>query len=190
MAVSTTANTASLTTLISNEAKSGSVLTKAFVGGVPCDIVDDNLELCDTLTREKVTCRSKGKLVGPMNATVCVTGRGASEVTKIGMYVDSQDRLYQFLTYAGVSDPIEPPPKEAPPKATEEEGNVVILDVKLFYKQQEKEAAEKFKEILAMTEYAKPSSALVLSGVSSSAVQYTVFEMQPSFTALDTEVCV
>ncbi|XP_063856522.1 uncharacterized protein LOC135098210 [Scylla paramamosain] len=60
----------------------------------PVHIVDDNLELCDTLTREKVTCRSKGKLVGPMNATVCVTGRGASEVTKIGMYVDSQDRLY------------------------------------------------------------------------------------------------
>ncbi|XP_063882979.1 uncharacterized protein LOC135112449 [Scylla paramamosain] len=56
----------------------------AFVGGVPCDIVDDNLELCDTLTREKVTCRSKAKLVGPMNVSVCVTGRGASEVTKIG----------------------------------------------------------------------------------------------------------
>ncbi|KAK8374052.1 hypothetical protein O3P69_007818, partial [Scylla paramamosain] len=164
---------------------------RAFVGGVPCDIVDDNLELCDTLTREKVTCRSKAKLVGPMNVTVCVTGRGASEVTKIGRYVDSQDRLYQFLTYAGVSDPVKPPPKKDPPKATEEEGNVVILDVKLlFYKQQEKEAAEKFKESLAMTEYAKPSSTLVLSGVSSSAVQYTVFEMQPSFTVLDTEVCV
>ncbi|XP_063876989.1 uncharacterized protein LOC135109525 isoform X2 [Scylla paramamosain] len=73
----------------------------ASVGGVPCDIVDDNLELCDTLTREKVTCRSKAKLVGPMNVTVCVTGRGASEVTKIGRYLDSQDRLYQFLTYAG-----------------------------------------------------------------------------------------
>ncbi|XP_063852317.1 uncharacterized protein LOC135095411 isoform X3 [Scylla paramamosain] len=88
------------TDLVSSEAKSGSVLTKAFVGGIPCDIVDDNLELCDTLTREKVTCRSKAKLVHPMNATVCVTGRGASEVTKIGMYVDSQDRLYQFHTYA------------------------------------------------------------------------------------------
>ncbi|XP_063855747.1 uncharacterized protein LOC135104988 isoform X5 [Scylla paramamosain] len=72
------------TDLVSSEAKSGNVFTKAFVGGVPCDIVDDNLELCDTLTREKVTCRSKAKLVGPMNVTVCVTGRGASEVTKIG----------------------------------------------------------------------------------------------------------
>ncbi|XP_063856989.1 uncharacterized protein LOC135098508 [Scylla paramamosain] len=90
------------TDLVSSEAKSGNVFTKAFVGGVPCDIVDDNLELCDTLTREKVTCRSKAKLVGPMNVTVCVTGRGVSEVTKIGRYVDSQDRLYQFLTYAGV----------------------------------------------------------------------------------------
>ncbi|XP_063856747.1 uncharacterized protein LOC135098357 isoform X3 [Scylla paramamosain] len=86
-----------------------------------------------------------------------------------------------------VSDPIEPPPKETPPKATEEEGNVVILDAKLFYKQQEKEVAEKIKESLAVTEYAKPSSALVLSGVSSSVVQYTVFEMQLSFTVLDTE---
>ncbi|XP_063855697.1 uncharacterized protein LOC135098212 isoform X3 [Scylla paramamosain] len=86
-----------------------------------------------------------------------------------------------------VSDPIEPPPKEAPPKATEEEGSVVILDAKLFYKQQEKEVAEKIKESLAVTEYAKPSSALVLSGVSSSVVQYTVFEMQLSFTVLDTE---
>ncbi|XP_063856144.1 fibrocystin-L-like isoform X1 [Scylla paramamosain] len=37
-----------------------------------------------------------------MNATVYVTGRGASEVTKTGMYVDSQDRLYQFHTYAGM----------------------------------------------------------------------------------------
>ncbi|XP_063868912.1 fibrocystin-L-like isoform X2 [Scylla paramamosain] len=90
------------TDLVSSEAKSGNVFTKAFVGGVPCDIVDDNLELCDTLTREKVTCRSKAKLVGPMNVTVCVTGRGASEVTKIGRYLDSQDRLYQFLTYAVV----------------------------------------------------------------------------------------
>ncbi len=89
-----------------------------------------------------------------------------------------------------MSDPIEPPPKEAPPNATEEEGSVVILDAKLFYKQQEKEVAEKIKESLAVTEYAKPSSALVLSGVSSSAVQYTVFEMQLSFTVLDTEVCV
>ncbi|XP_063885452.1 uncharacterized protein LOC135113788 isoform X3 [Scylla paramamosain] len=86
-----------------------------------------------------------------------------------------------------VSDPIEPPPKEAPPKATEEEGSVVILDAKLFYKQQEKEVAEKIKESLAVTEYAKPSSALVLSGVSSSVVQDTVFEMQLSFTVLDTE---
>ncbi|XP_063854982.1 uncharacterized protein LOC135097335 isoform X1 [Scylla paramamosain] len=86
-----------------------------------------------------------------------------------------------------VSDPIEPPPKETPPKATEEEGSVVILDAKLFYKQQEKEVAEKIKESLAVTEYAKPSSALVLSGVSSSVVQYTVFEMQLSFTVLDTE---
>ncbi|XP_063855367.1 uncharacterized protein LOC135097422 isoform X16 [Scylla paramamosain] len=86
-----------------------------------------------------------------------------------------------------VSDSIEPPPKEAPPKATEEEGSVVILDAKLFYKQQEKEVAEKIKESLAVTEYAKPSSALVLSGVSSSVVQYTVFEMQLSFTVLDTE---
>ncbi len=88
-----------------------------------------------------------------------------------------------------MSDPIEPPPKEAPPKATEEEGNVVIPDVKPFYKQQEKEAAEKIKESLAVTEYAKPSSALVLSGVSSSVVQSTVFEMQPSFTVLDTDMC-
>ncbi|XP_063856249.1 uncharacterized protein LOC135097995 isoform X3 [Scylla paramamosain] len=72
------------TDLVSSEAKSWNVFTKAFVGGVPCDIVDDNLELCDTLTREKVTCRSKAKLVGPMNVTVCITGRGASEVTKIG----------------------------------------------------------------------------------------------------------
>ncbi|XP_063854725.1 uncharacterized protein LOC135096889 isoform X3 [Scylla paramamosain] len=86
-----------------------------------------------------------------------------------------------------VSDSIEPPPKEAPPKATKEEGSVVILDAKLFYKQQEKEVAEKIKESLAVTEYAKPSSALVLSGVSSSVVQYTVFEMQLSFTVLDTE---
>ncbi|KAK8374054.1 hypothetical protein O3P69_007820 [Scylla paramamosain] len=167
------------TDLVSSEAKSGNVFTKAFVGGVPCDIVDDNLELCDTLTREKVTCRSKAKLVGPMNVTVCVTGRGASEVTKIGRYVDSQDRLYQFLTYAvptslpQVSDPVKPPPKKDPPKATEEESNVVILDVKLFYKQQEKEAAEKFKESLAMTEYAKPSSALVCPAVRNGTATFT-----------------
>ncbi|KAK8379701.1 hypothetical protein O3P69_019591 [Scylla paramamosain] len=143
-------------------------MPRAFVGGVPCDIVDDNLELCDTLTREKVTCRSKAKLVGPMNASLCYWKR--RPVTKIG----------------NARHPVKPPPKKDPPKATEEEGNVVILDVKLFYKQQEKEAAEKFKEILAMTEYAKPSSALVCPAVQCS----TVFEMQPSFTALDTEVCV
>ncbi|KAK8377906.1 hypothetical protein O3P69_014087 [Scylla paramamosain] len=48
-------------------------------------------------------------------------------------------------------------------------------------------SAEKIKESLAVTEYAKPSSALVLSGVSSSVVQYTVFEIQLSVTVLDKE---
>ncbi|XP_063852300.1 uncharacterized protein LOC135095410 [Scylla paramamosain] len=56
------------------------------------------------------------------------------------------------LSLGKVSDPIEPPPKEAPPKATEEEGTVVIPDIKPFYKQQEKEAAEKIKESLAVTD--------------------------------------
>ncbi|XP_063862993.1 fibrocystin-L-like [Scylla paramamosain] len=98
-----------------------------------------------------------------------------------------QDRSCSNCASLSVSDPIEPPPKEAPPKATEEEGTVVIPDVEPFYKQQEKEAAEKIKESLAVTEYAEPSSILVLSGVPSSVVQYTVFEMQPSVTVLDKE---
>ncbi|XP_063855724.1 fibrocystin-L-like [Scylla paramamosain] len=108
-------------------------MPRAFVGSIPCDIVDENLELYDTLTREKVTCRSKAKLVGPMNATVYVTGRGASEVTKTGMYVDSQDRLYQFHTYAGMRN-------VSPLRGSSQGGTLFTIDGAGFdpYKEQTK----------------------------------------------------
>ncbi|KAK8373990.1 hypothetical protein O3P69_011010 [Scylla paramamosain] len=77
--------------------------------------------------------------------------QGRLEVGTVRMCIGSGWIMQQLCLSLLVSDPIEPPPKEAPPKATEEEGTVVIPDVKPFYKQQEKEVAEKIKESLAVT---------------------------------------
>ncbi|KAK8374275.1 hypothetical protein O3P69_012552 [Scylla paramamosain] len=155
------------------------------------EVSPDNIRVISVM--QELSKRQQGRLEAEVASAHTTSLNGEEEEGAIGGEVIPYKKLVQSLEKAQlclsllVSDPIEPPPKEAPPKATEEEGSVVILDAKLFYKQQEKEVAEKIKESLAVTEYAKPSSALVLSGVSSSVVQYTVFEMQLSFTVLDTE---
>ncbi|XP_063854939.1 uncharacterized protein LOC135097111 [Scylla paramamosain] len=160
------------------------------------ELSPDNIRVISVM--QELSKRQQGRLEAEVASAHTTSLNGEEEEGAIGGEVIPYKKLVQSLEKAVnrfqdgscsncVSDPIEPPPKEALPKATEEEGSVVILDAKLFYKQQEKEVAEKIKESLAVTEYAKPSSALVLSGMSSSVVQYTVFEMQLSFTVLDTE---
>ncbi|XP_063856824.1 fibrocystin-L-like [Scylla paramamosain] len=164
------------------------------------EVSPDNIRVISVMREDSK--RQQGRLEAEVASVPTTSLNGEGEKGATGGEVIPYEKLVQSLEKAinrfqdescsncaslSVSDPIEPPPKEAPPKATEEEGTVVIPDVEPFYKQQEKEVAEKIKESLAVTEYVEPSSILVLSGVPSSVVQYTVFEMQPSVTVLGKE---
>ncbi|XP_063870135.1 uncharacterized protein LOC135105680 [Scylla paramamosain] len=99
--------------------------------------------------------RQQGKLEAEVASAPSTTLNGEGEEGATGGEVIPYEKLVQSLEKAVsrfqdgscsncasllVSDPVEPPPMETPPKATEEEGNVVIPDVEPFFKQQEKEA--------------------------------------------------
>ncbi|XP_045124918.1 fibrocystin-L-like [Portunus trituberculatus] len=88
---------------LEEDPNSGTVITKAFVGGVPCIFKDENEELLGTVNSNKLTCRPEAQLVGPMNGSVFVTYRGASVTDQYGKMIDRHDRLFQYHTYAGVN---------------------------------------------------------------------------------------
>ncbi|KAK7084670.1 hypothetical protein SK128_002604 [Halocaridina rubra] len=88
---------------LEDDPNSGTVLTKVFVGNVDCEMINATSgELYGVLEDRGLTCLVTSKNIGPMNGTMYVQERGASVVGKWGVYVDSQDKLYQHHTYAGV----------------------------------------------------------------------------------------
>ncbi|XP_063846340.1 fibrocystin-L-like isoform X1 [Scylla paramamosain] len=99
----------------------GTVITKVFLGGVGCDMTDENEELLGTLTSNDLTCLPQAKLIGPMNASVFVTNRGASKTDIYGMKVDRHDKLFQYHTYPGVSS-------VSPASGSTEGGTLITID--------------------------------------------------------------
>ncbi|XP_050685917.1 fibrocystin-L-like isoform X2 [Eriocheir sinensis] len=81
----------------------GAVLTKVFLGGVECDLLDENEELRGTFSGGELTCLPRAKLIGAMNSSLFVTERGSSVTDRHKMYVDSQDKLYQYHSYPAIS---------------------------------------------------------------------------------------
>ncbi|XP_063605340.1 fibrocystin-L-like [Penaeus indicus] len=81
---------------------SGVILTKVFMGGLDCDMVNETSGELYQLELQSLRCQVTSKYIGPMNGTTYVTERGVSVGRKWGIYVDSQDRLFQHHTYAGV----------------------------------------------------------------------------------------
>ena len=65
-------------------------------------MTDENEQLLGTLTSNEINCLPEAKLVGPMNASVFVTFRGASETYRNGMGVDRHDKLFQYHTLPGM----------------------------------------------------------------------------------------
>ncbi|ROT65416.1 putative fibrocystin-L [Penaeus vannamei] len=81
---------------------SGVILTKVYMGGVECEMVNETSGALYQLESRSLKCLVTSKYTGPMNGTTYVTERGVSVNRKWGIYVDSQDRLFQHHTYAGV----------------------------------------------------------------------------------------
>ncbi|XP_068250285.1 fibrocystin-L-like [Palaemon carinicauda] len=89
---------------LADDLSSGSVVTGVYVDKSECEMVNATSgELYVPLTSRTLTCRVLSPNIGPMNGTVYVTTRGAAETRWYGMYSDSQDKLYQYHTYAGVN---------------------------------------------------------------------------------------
>ncbi|XP_047481866.1 fibrocystin-L-like [Penaeus chinensis] len=81
---------------------SGLILTKVYMGGLDCDMVNETSGELYQLESRSLRCQVTSKYIGPMNGTTYVTERGVSVNRRGGIYVDSQDRLFQHHTYAGV----------------------------------------------------------------------------------------
>lgn len=71
------------------------------MGGLDCDMVNETSGELYQLESRSLRCQVTSKYIGPMNGTTYVTERGVSVNRKWGIYVDSQDRLFQHHTYAG-----------------------------------------------------------------------------------------
>lgn len=81
-----------------------------------------------------------------------------------------------------------PAPAEPGPKATEEEGSVIIEGGELYSQlQQEKEEAALNKSLEVIV-YDTPSNSMLVQGVPNVVVTFTLFETSPSLTVLNDNV--
>ncbi|XP_064089363.1 fibrocystin-L-like [Macrobrachium nipponense] len=88
---------------LEDDLSSGRVMTGAYVGKVECEMVNETTGVLHyPLNTNSLKCKVLSQNIGPMNGSVYVTTRGAAETRWYGMYSDSQDKLYQYHTYAGV----------------------------------------------------------------------------------------
>ncbi|KAK4328078.1 hypothetical protein Pmani_001551 [Petrolisthes manimaculis] len=88
------------------------------------------------------------------------------------------------LDEVNVVEAIEPP-KEPGPKATKEEGSVVIEGAELFSQIQQKEEEATLNKSLEVVVYDTPTSSIVVDGVPSVVVTYTLFDTSPTITVLN-----
>ncbi|KAK4327437.1 hypothetical protein Pmani_002101 [Petrolisthes manimaculis] len=88
------------------------------------------------------------------------------------------------LDEVNVVEAIEPP-KESGPKATKEEGSVVIEGAELFSQIQQKEEEATLNKSLEVVIYDTPTSSIVVDGVPSVVVTYTLFDTSPAITVLN-----
>ncbi|KAK4328054.1 hypothetical protein Pmani_001527 [Petrolisthes manimaculis] len=88
------------------------------------------------------------------------------------------------LDEVNVVEAIEPP-KEPGPKATKEEGSVVIEGAELFSQIQQKEEEATLNKSLEVVVYDTPTSSIVVDGVPSVVVTYTLFGTSPTITVLN-----
>ncbi|KAK4312053.1 hypothetical protein Pmani_016482 [Petrolisthes manimaculis] len=88
------------------------------------------------------------------------------------------------LDEVNVVEAIEPP-KEPGPKATKEEGSVVIEGAELFSQIQQKEEEATLNKSLEVVVYDTPTSSIVVDGVPSVVVTYTLFDTSPAITVLN-----
>lgn len=82
----------------------------------------------------------------------------------------------------------QPPPKKPGPKATKEEGSVVIEGAELFSKKQQREEEAALNKSMETVVFDTPSSSSLEQGVPSVVVTYTLFDTSPVITVLNQDV--
>lgn len=79
-------------------------------------------------------------------------------------------------------------PAEPGPKATEEEGSVIIEGGELYSNQQQEQEETALNKSMEVIVYDTPSNAMLGEGVPSVVVTYTVFGTSPSISVLNDNV--